>query len=150
MSQVPTPPASRDASENPHESTPTPSNPSRPRLPMPPTETNTTRENVILRTRFAEYYWPRHFETNPVDPATFIDRVMTDYANYERDVVGEWLRSKTDLYKLYKACIQYGVKNGTRAKALEAGTYQKVIQMRFTRILIIRKRFRENQGCKRC
>ena len=76
--------------------------------------------------RFVEYYWPRHFERNPVDPATFIDRIMTDYAHYEPDVVGEWLRNKSPLITLYKACLGYGTKHGTPGKALEAKGFQNV------------------------
>ena len=64
-----------------------------------------------------------------MDPASFIDRIMTDYTNYETDVVGEWLENMSPPYKLYKACLQYGVSNGTPAKAIEARQYQGVIPL---------------------
>lgn len=90
---------------------------------MPPTETNT---NTTLRMRFVEYYWLRHFERNPVDPATFIDRIMTNYAHFKPDVVGEWLRNMSPLMTLYKACLGYGTKHGTPGKAIEAKGFQNV------------------------
>jgi hypothetical protein len=74
----------------------------------------------------AKYYWPCHFEHNPVDPASFIDRIMTDYANHKRDVVGEWVENMSPLYRAYKACLNFGVKNGTPRKAVEAKQYQGV------------------------
>lgn len=83
MSRLPAPPTSPAAGLGLHENTHFSSareDSSVVPLPVPPTETNTS---ATLRMRFAEYYWPRHFERNPVDLAAFIDRIMTDYAHYE-------------------------------------------------------------------
>lgn len=102
---------------------------SRPQLPEPPSAGKTPQQMSKITRLFAEYYWPRHFEVASVDPAMFIDRIMTDYTNYETDVVGEWLENMSPPYKLYKACLQYGVSNGTPAKAMEARQYQRVIPL---------------------
>lgn len=119
-----TPPSSPPASGNVYELTPPP--PSL-LLPIPPTSNDSRQQEATVRTGIAKYYWPRHFECNPVDPASFIDRIMTDYANYERDVVGEWVVNMSPLYKSYRACLNYGVKNGTPRKAAEAKQYQGVL-----------------------
>ena len=64
-----------------------------------------------------------------MDPASFIDRIMTDYATHERDVVGEWVDDMSPLYKSYRACLNHGVKNGTPRKAAEAKQYQGVLSI---------------------
>jgi hypothetical protein len=96
-------------------------------LPPLPTGRETPKEAATINRAFWNYYWPRHFESGPADPATFIDRVLTDYASHERDIVGEWLEDMSRLYKIYKACIKYGADRGTPAKAEEAKGYQGVI-----------------------
>jgi hypothetical protein len=99
-------------------------------LPIPPSPTETPQQKAITTRLFAEYYWPRHFETGAVDPASFIDRIMTDYANYEDDVVGRLLEDMSPVYKLYKECLQYGVTRGTPSKAIEARSYQRVLSLK--------------------
>ena len=96
-------------------------------LPTPPSSRSTRGELTSASQAFARYYWPRHFETNPADPASFIDRVMTDYAHYEGDVLGEWLDDMSTVYRIYKCCLQYGISHGTPAKAAEAKGYQGVV-----------------------
>ena len=95
-------------------------------LPPPPCERNTPREISQVHQAFAQYYWPRHFESSQCDPASFFDRIMTDYARVDGDPVGEWLVNMSPIYKVYKACLKYGVENGTPKKALEAKRYQGV------------------------
>ena len=95
-------------------------------LPPPPCERNTPREISQVHRKFAQHYWPRHFESSPCDPASFFDRIMTDYAPVDGDPVGEWLVNMSPIYKVYKACLKYGVENGTPKKSLEAKRYQGV------------------------
>lgn len=95
-------------------------------LPPPPIENNTPKEIARIHRLIAEYYWRRHFENNSVDPASFIDRMMTDYANHESDVVGDWVQNMSPLYKSYRACLKYGIDNGTPRKKNEAKQYQGV------------------------
>lgn len=121
-------------------------------LPNPIIEGLSDKKQISRITQaFAQYYWRSHFESNPVDPATFLDRVFTDYADYEPDVLGQWLSLDLDapkmssLYRLYKTCLNYGVNSGTRAKAAEAKRYQGVCsQVKY--LLIVREVFRGNQG----
>lgn len=122
-----TPSSSPVASRDIYERSPSPESSATTHLPMPPTSTDPRQQEAAVRKGIAKYYWPRHFEHNPVDPASFIHRIMTDYANYERDVVGEWVEDMSPLYKAYKACLNYGVKNGTPRKAAEAKQYQGVL-----------------------
>ena len=79
-----------------------------------------------FRTAFAEFYYKRHSESGPLDPGSFIDQVMTDYALYEGDIVGDWLTNMSPLYKLYKACIKYVVDHGPPERKNEAQQYQRV------------------------
>jgi len=102
------------------------SNSPNPNLPIPPASTNSPKQKAQVNRAFAEYYWPLHFERNPVDPATFIDKLMTDYANYEPDVVGEWIKSMSPVYILYRACIHYGYMNGSPTKVEEIKPFQGV------------------------
>ena len=95
-------------------------------LPTPPSANDSRQEAARINREFAEYYWPRHFEHSSVDPASFIDRIMTDYANYESDVVGEWVENMSPIYVLYRACLKFGVERGTPGKAIEAKRYQGV------------------------
>lgn len=114
--------------------------PFNPALPLPPQpSTDNHQQAAAARLRFAEYYWPRHFEQSSTDLASFLERVFTDYANHERDLVGDWTKDLSVMYKTYRACLEYGSKNGTPIKAAEARTYQKVLQSRCVR-LIARKR----------
>jgi len=112
----------RTGSED-HEVTPLPSyNP----VPLPPTEAR--RQEAAMNLAFAQYYWPRHFERGPADPASFFDRLFRDYANHERDLIGEWTENMSPVYRIYRVCLQYGSKNGTPTKAAEAQTYQGVVR----------------------
>lgn len=78
--------------------------------------------NVVL----AAYYWACHFEQcSSVAPAPFIHRIMTDYGNY--DIVAEWISDMSPLYKLYNACINHGINNGSPVKSVEARNYPGVI-----------------------
>jgi hypothetical protein len=95
-------------------------------LPPPPSEKNTPKQIAQVHQALAPYYWRHHFERNPCDPASFIDRIMTDYAQHEGDPVGEWVENMSPLYRAYRACLNYGAKGGTPAKSLEAKRYQKV------------------------
>jgi hypothetical protein len=95
-------------------------------LPTPPTLRETLKEAAAVNRAFWDYYWPRHFERGPVDPASFIDRVMTDYADHETNVVGEWVENMSRLYKIYRACLKYGAERGTPNKAAEAKSHQGV------------------------
>jgi hypothetical protein len=123
MSRLPlTPPASPPAIYQ-AEDTPPPNAPNLPALPSP---TDSREEEARICKRIAQHYWVSHFEVEPVDPASFIDRLMTDYVEYEGDVVGEWLENMRTPYKLYRVCLNYGAASGTPAKALEAKRYQKV------------------------
>ena len=74
----------------------------------------------------AIYYWQNHFEaSSTLAPAPFIHQVMSDYGN--KDVVGQWIRDMSPLYRLYSACIAYGLKNGSPNKSLEARNYPGVV-----------------------
>ena len=72
----------------------------------------------------AAYYWRHHFETGPVEPSPFIHRMMTDYADQE--VVGQWIKNMSPLYKLYNACINYGLNHGSPNKSIEARKFPGV------------------------
>jgi hypothetical protein len=120
MSYLPTPPATPTSSP---EGTPPPDNRNLPILPSP---TATRKEESRLCKIIAEYYWIPHFEFNSADPASFIDKLMTDYADDENDVVGEWLEDMKMPYKLYRVCLNYGAARGSPEKALEAKTFQGV------------------------
>ena len=73
------------------------------------------------------HYWANHFELcSTVAPAPFIHRIMTDYRN--DDIVAEWIRDMSPLYKLYNACTDYGIKNGSPLKSIEARNYPGVIE----------------------
>jgi len=88
---------------------------------------NTSRQEISrIHGLIAKYYWLRHFEINPVNPAGFFDRIMMDYAHHESDVVGHWIDDMSPLYKSYRACLNYGVKHGTPKKQAEAAQYQGV------------------------
>ena len=99
------------------------------KLPPLPSPGETRKEAADINRAFFDYYWPRHFAHAPADPATFIDRVLTDYASHERDIVGEWLEkeSRARLYIIYKACLNYVAIRGTPAKADEAKSYQTMV-----------------------
>jgi hypothetical protein len=115
--------------------TPTPSPPDYlSALPNPLIEDIADKKEVArLTLEFAKYYWPRHFERGAVDPASFLDRIFTDYAEYPKDVLGRWLSLDLEgsklstAYRLYKACLNYGVKAGSLRKADEAKGYQGVL-----------------------
>jgi hypothetical protein len=51
---------------------------------------------------------------------------MTDYADDESDVVGEWVENMRTPYKLYRVCLDYGAARGSPEKALEARKFQGV------------------------
>jgi hypothetical protein len=51
---------------------------------------------------------------------------MTDYADHEKDPVGGWINNMSPIYKAYRACLKYGVENGTPEKEREARGYQGV------------------------
>lgn len=73
----------------------------------------------------AAYYWSHHFEvSSTVAPAPFIHRIMSDYGGDE--IVGQWIKDMSPLYKLYNACISYGLKNGSQSKSMEARGYHGV------------------------
>jgi hypothetical protein len=118
------------------------------RLPIPPNPDASPKEASRINRALAEYYWLRHFEKAEVDPASFFDRVMTDYADYEPDVVGEWLENMSVLYKLYKVCLNYGVSYGTPTKAAQAKSFQGVRPPLFGKLLIQRKPWQENHEFK--
>jgi homoserine dehydrogenase len=120
-----TPPASPASSGDTYESTFSPTS-STLQLPPPPVSTDSRQQEVAKRIGMVEYYWPRHFEKNPVDPAAFFDRVMTDYAYHDTNIVGVWIDDKNTLYKLYKACLEYGCRHGTPNKSLQAKQYKEV------------------------
>ena len=87
------------------------------------------KQEAAMNLAFAKYYWPRHFERGPVDPASFLDRLFTDYTDHERDIIGDWTQNMSPVYKIYKVCLQYGRKNGTPAKAADAKKYQGVLRI---------------------
>ena len=118
---LPTPPASPPAS---YETEPTP--PPAGLLPVPPRAGDSPEVAADRRGKLAEYYWSRHFENGPLDPAPFLDRLFTDYATYEGNVVGEWLDNMSPPYKLYKKCLVHCIKNGSPDEQISARTYQKV------------------------
>ena len=95
-------------------------------LPEPPFKRDSKEQISNKCAVLAEYYWPRHFERNTVDPASFIDRLMTDYATYESDVVNTWIDDMSLVYRIYKVCLNYGRKKGTPLKAQQAKSYQGV------------------------
>ena len=123
----PTPPASPAANGDAYESTSSPPISSTIQLPPPPVSTDNRQQEVAKRTGIVEYYWPRYFEQNPLDPAKFFDRIMTDYAYHDTDIVGSWIEDMTSLYKLHKACLTYGAKHGTLQKSVEAKQFQIVL-----------------------
>jgi hypothetical protein len=98
-------------------------------MPDPPAlaqDNKSNREVAAINDALKEYYWPRHFQTGPVDLPSFIHRIMTDYADYERDVVYAWFKDMSPIYKLYSSCLAYGVAWGTPLKAAEAKSFQRV------------------------
>jgi hypothetical protein len=118
------------ANSTPSHGTPPPA-PDRGCLPIPPSPTNSRQEAALINRGFCEYYWPRHFETGPVDPASFLDRILTDYSDYEgQDVIGAWLEDWNVPYKLYRSCLQYGATRGSPSKAVEVRAYQGVTSVR--------------------
>jgi hypothetical protein len=95
-------------------------------LPEPPSNDETLPQAQI-RQLFAQYYWKHHFESSSVDPVSFLDRILTDYSNYDSDIVGQWLNNNMQyVYKAYRACLAYGIKNGTVDKARDAKQFQSV------------------------
>ena len=114
----PTPPASPNASTAAMQNIPDP--------PALAEDNKSSREVAVINDALREYYWPRHFETGPVDLASFIHRIMTDYADYERDVVYAWFKDMAPIYKLYSSCLAYGLAWGTPPKATEAKSFQCV------------------------
>jgi len=97
-------------------------------LPPAPTKENTPKVIAQINRAIAQYYWPRHFECAvSCRPALFIDRLMTDYGDHEDDPLAEWLDNMWAVYKAYKACVKYGVENGSPEKAKEAETFQGVL-----------------------
>jgi hypothetical protein len=98
-------------------------------LPEPPSS-DETKQQAKIREAFAIYYWPEHFEQSSLDPVSFIDRVLKDYASYETDIVGEWLEvSMAPVYKTYRSCLQYGLKNGSEAKRAEISKFRMVLEL---------------------
>ena len=85
--------------------------------------TDNRQQEVAKRIGMVQYYWPRHFEQNPVEPAKFFGRVTTDH---ETDIFGTWIEDMNSLYKLHKACLAYGAKHGTPQKSIEAKQFQIV------------------------
>lgn len=98
-----------------------------PLLPVPPRANYSRQESAKCRQALAEYYWVRHFETGLIDPASFIDRLMTDYARYDSGLVDEWLEDMSTPYQIYRTCLQHGVKYGRPDKAALAKSFQGVI-----------------------
>jgi len=105
----------------------TPLPPFDPALPLPPQPTDTRQQQAAVARAFAEHYWPLYFERSPtVDPASFFERLFYDYANHEQDLIGDWTKDMSPVYRIYKVCLQYGTKNGTSSKGAEAKMYQGV------------------------
>ena len=121
MSALPTPPSSP------------PTYPTSQILPSPIIEgLKNNREVAQVTLAFAKYYWPLHFERGSVDLASFLEKIFVDYADYEPDILGQWLSldmnasKMAPLYRLYKACLNYGVRAGTYANAEAAKKCQGV------------------------
>ena len=92
-------------------------------LPIPPTKDCSKQEAAQRRQILAQYYWPLHFQKGPVDPASFLDRVMTDYAYYDQSMVLQWTENPSPVYTLYKACLAYAIQHGRK----EGEAYQQVL-----------------------
>jgi hypothetical protein len=120
-------------------------------LPPPPSEHNTPKKISQVHRAFAQYYWPRHFEKATCDPASFIDRVLTDYTDHETDPVGDWINNISPIYKAYRACLKYGAENGTPVKAQEARKYQGVFSnLRFWSWIYNDANLGKDYNCKIC
>jgi hypothetical protein len=124
---IATPPGTPGPFED--DASPPPRTPSASTLPTPILSSSilTPKDASARRTAFARYYWPRHFESSPADPASFLDRVLTEYADHPVDMVGDWVENMSAFYKMYKACLLHGISAGTPPKAEEAKQYQGVI-----------------------
>ena len=120
-----------------------------PLLPVPPTsKTGEKKDAARLRLECVKFYYVHHFANGPFDPASFIDRIMTDYADYEQDVVGDWVANMSPLYKLYKACIKYVIEHGSLEISEEARRYQAVTRFDGSSRLTDRWVFRDIQMSK--
>ena len=84
------------------------------------------REASAARNTLAKYYFTKLTDSNPVDPAAFLDRVFTDYAKYESDVVGDWLKNLSPLYQLYRTYVKYAIDHGSRDVQTMGEKYQGV------------------------
>ena len=51
---------------------------------------------------------------------------MTDYMDHETDPLGDWINNMSPIYKVYRACLKHGVKNGMPEKKGETSLYQGV------------------------
>jgi hypothetical protein len=124
---LPTPPSSPPTT---HNFIPTRISSVPPNLPTPPSKSDSPPQVSSKCNALAEYYWQRHFEQNSVDPASFIERLMTDYAEYKcneyEDIVSQWVDDMSLVYRIYKNCLNYGCHKGTRLKADQAKSYQGV------------------------
>jgi len=98
-----------------------------PSLPVPPTSGTSKKEAARIRLECAKFYYTEHFQNGPLDPASFIDRIMTDYSTYELDVLSDWITNMSPLYKLYKTFIKYVIEYGSTERIQEGRQYENVI-----------------------
>lgn len=98
-----------------------------PELPVPPTSGTSKKEAARIRLECAKFYYTEYFQNGPLDPVSFIDRIMTDYSTYEPDVLGDWISNMSPLYKLHKAFINYVIQHGSTERIREGRQYENVI-----------------------
>jgi len=71
------------------------------------------------------FYCENHFKYGPCDPASFINRLMTDFAT-QGTIVDDWIINMSPLYKSYRACIAHLMKHYPEKRA-EAQVFQGVL-----------------------
>ena len=61
---------------------------------------------------------------------------MTDYVDYEGDVVDGWLEDMSIPYRIYRTFLSCVVNYGTPEKATEAKWYQGVVTIQYVGLMI--------------
>ena len=102
------------------------------KLPTPPVNggpqtSGQKSESARLRPNIADCYFAQHAQKSPLDPATFFDKMMTDYTSFEGDPVGKWIANKSPLYKSYNAYINYVVQHGQLDQKKQAKQFQNAL-----------------------
>jgi hypothetical protein len=88
-------------------------------LPTPPMPNTDAK----VRAAFVKHYFRILADSNPLNPADFLKRVLADYGT---DVVKEWLKNLSPLYTAYRAYIKHAIDHGTPDVQEKAQNYQGV------------------------